>query len=390
MKKVFVIILCLICLTGCSIDKLFNEEKGSKEEQIEKKEEITEEKKKSDIDYGIFNDYYDLALKKVESMTIEEKVGQMIFSRMPSKDVESVIKNYHVGGFIMFGVDFKNKTKNQVINEIKSYQQASSIPLLIGVDEEGGTVVRISSNSNLYPNRFESPQNIYRKYGLDGIIKDTEEKSKLLKDLGLNVNLAPVADLSTNPNDFIYNRTLGKDAKETSEYIKIVVNIYNKNNMGCCLKHFPGYGNNVDTHTGIAIDERDYNTFVENDFLPFKAGIEEGVPSILVSHNIVNSMDSDKPASLSKNVHEILRKDLGFTGIIMTDDLAMDAITLYSDNPYVEAVTAGNDLLITTDYKKTYESILNAVKDKNIDEKIINDSVTRIIAWKYKMGLLEE
>ena len=380
MKKIFLIILCLFCLVGCD-DVVLNDD-------VDSNDEIVDDFKEEKINYGIFDDYYDSAIKMVNKMTLEEKVGQMIFARMPSSGVNEVINDYHVGGFILFGVDFKNKTKNQVINEINSYQ--SDIPLLFGVDEEGGSVVRISSNSNLYPHRFDSPMNIYNKDGMDGIINDTNEKSKLLKELGLNVNLAPVADVSTDKNDFIYDRTLGRDCEEVSEYIREVVKTYNDNNIGSCLKHFPGYGNNVDTHTGIAIDNREYNEFENKDFLPFKAGIEEGVPSILVSHNIVMSMDKDKPASLSLKVHKILRDDLGFTGIIMTDDLAMDAITKYSDDPYVEAVNAGNDLLITTDYKKTYESIIKGVNDGSIDMERINESVTRIIAWKYKLGLMKE
>ena len=223
---------------------------------------------------------------------------------------------------------------------------------------------------------------------MDAIVDDTNNKSELLKELGLNVNLAPVADVSTSSEDFIYDRSFGKSSSETVEYVRNVVTTYNENNMGCTLKHFPGYGNNVDTHTAIAIDNRDYSVFENSDFLPFKAGIDAGAPSILVSHNIVNSMDFSKPASLSKNVHDILRNDLGFTGIIMTDDLAMDAIIMYTDNPYVEAVLAGNDLLITTDYGKTYESIISAVNDGVIDEEIINKAVFRILAWKYKMGLI--
>ena len=380
MKKLLIIILCLLCLVGCD-DVVLNDDVVDKEINNTKEEKIN---------YGIFNDYYDLALKKLNSLSMEEKVGQMIFSRMPSSDVNKAINDYHVGGFILFGVDFNNKTKNQVINEIESYQNSTSIPLLMGVDEEGGSVVRISSNSNLYPHRFESPMDIYNKSGLDGIIKDTEEKSKLLKELGLNVNLAPVADVSTNKNDFIYDRTLGCDAEEVSEYIKTVVKTYNDNNMGSCLKHFPGYGNNVDTHTGIAIDYRDYNIFLDNDFLPFKAGIEEGVPSILVSHNIVNSMDKDNPASLSIKVHQILRNDLGFTGIIMTDDLAMEGVKKYSNNVYVEAVKAGNDLLITSDYEKTYDDIMNAINNNEIDIETINNSALRVLAWKYRLGLIKE
>lgn len=365
MKKLM-FILCLILIVGCSSvkDKEINE--------VDDKEEV----------------YTDKVDKMVKNMSLEEKIGQMLFVRM-SSNAKDVINNYHVGGFIMFGVDFKNKTKDQVINEIKEYQNESKIPLLMGVDEEGGTVVRISSNPNLYKERFKSPQDVYKLKGMEGIIEDTENKANLLKELGLNVNLAPVADVSTNPNDFIYDRSFGARAEDTKEYIKEVVKVYNENKIGSCLKHFPGYGNNVDTHTGIAIDNRDYNTFLASDFIPFKAGIEEGVPSILVSHNIVMSMD-DKPASLSVSVHNILRDDLGFEGVIMTDDLDMGAIKEYSDNPYIDAVIAGNDLLITTDYKKTYETILDGVKNGIIDEEIINESVYRILTWKYDLGIIKE
>ncbi len=380
MKKLLIIILCLICLVGCD-DVVLNDE-------IDNKEVINTKEEK--INYGIFSDYYDLALNKLNSLSVEEKVGQMIFSRMPSSDVDRAVKDYHVGGFVLFGVDFKNKTKKQVIDEIKLIQKSASIPLLLGVDEEGGSVVRISSNSNLYSHRFESPMNIYNESGMNGIISDTNEKSKLLKELGLNVNLAPVADVSTDKNDFIYDRTLGRGAEEVSEYIKNVVKIYNENNIGSCLKHFPGYGNNVDTHTGISIDKRDYSEFESKDFLPFKAGIEEGVPSILVSHNIVMSMDKDMPASISINVHKILRDDLGFTGVIITDDLAMDGVKKYSNNVYVEAVKAGNDLLLTSDYEKTYNDIMDALKNKEIDIEDINNSVLRVLAFKYSLGLLKE
>ena len=379
MKKLLLIISCLCFLVGCD-DVVLNDDVADKE-AINTKEEK--------INYGIFSDYYDLALNKLNSLSVEEKVGQIIFSRMPSSDVDSAVKDYHVGGFVLFGVDFKNKTKGQVINEIKSYQDSASIPLLLGVDEEGGSVVRISSNSNLYSHRFDSPMNIYNKSGMDGIINDTEEKSKLLKELGLNVNLAPVADVSTHKNDFIYDRTLGRDAEEVSKYIKTVVKTYNDNNIGSCLKHFPGYGNNVDTHTGISIDKRDYSEFESKDFLPFEAGIDEGVPSILVSHNIVNSMDS-VPSSLSIRVHKILRDNLGFTGVIITDDLAMDAISKYADSANVEAVKAGNNLLITTDYETSFNDIKEAYNNREIDDIIINKAVFKVLAWKYSLGVLHD
>lgn len=384
MKKIALIFICLFFICGC-----MNENK-----QDEVVDEIKDEEVKLNIpdsynDNGIFIDYYEDAYEKMKSMTMEEKVGQMIFARMPQSGELEAIEKYNIGGFILFGIDFENKTKEEIIDSINLYQESSVIPLLMGVDEEGGSVVRISSNSNLYPNHFQSLRYIYNQSGISGINLDTSNKSILLKELGLNVNLAPVADYSNNPNDFIYDRTVGNNIDETSECIKNIVRIYNENNIGCTLKHFPGYGNNVDTHTGIAIDNRDYNSFLESDFKPFIAGIEEGAPSILVSHNIVTSMDEDNPASLSKKVHDILRDDLDFTGVIMTDDLAMNAITLYTDNPYVSAVLAGNDLLITSDYKKTYDDIIKATLDGVIDEEVINKACFRVLAWKYKLGLLK-
>lgn len=382
-KYILFIIIFLFLFVGCSNKEDNDEIKNLKE--VEVKLNIPD----GYDDYGIFRDSYEKAYSMLENMSLEEKVGQMIFARLPQNNPNDAINNYHVGGFILFGVDFEDRTKEDIIDSINNYQSMSKIPLLIGVDEEGGSVVRISNNSNLYPHKFSSPRYIYNTMGIDGIINDTKEKSKLLKEFGINVNLAPVADYSTDPNDFIYDRSVGNSIDETIEYVSNVVKIYNSNNMGCTLKHFPGYGNNFDTHTGIAIDNRDYNEFLEKDFKPFEVGIKEGAPSILVSHNIVTSMDENVPASLSKNVHDILRNDLNFTGIIMTDDLSMSAITLYTNNPYVEAVLALNDLLITSDYQKTYDDIINAVNNGIINEELINKAVFRILAWKYQMKLGE-
>src|SRR5699024_4347972 len=123
--------------------------------------------------------------------------------------------------------------------------------------------------------------------------------ARLLTSLGLNLNLAPVADVSTDPSDFIYDRTIGRDAQTTAEYIRASVETYLENGLACTLKHFPGYGNNGDTHTGLVYDNRPMETFETSDFLPFKAGIEAGAQCVLVSHNVVTCMDPDVPASLS-------------------------------------------------------------------------------------------
>ena len=326
----------------------------------------------------------------LSTMTVEEKVGQMFFVRCPDTGAVEAVSQYKLGGYILFGRDFKDKTAEQVRNDISSYQSASGVPLLIGTDEEGGTVVRASSNPNLFSHRGLSPQALFAEGGMDSIIQDARQKTVTLLGLGVNVNLAPVADVSTDPNDFIYDRSFGQDAQATAEYVSNVVKTMDAEGIGSVLKHFPGYGNNVDTHTGVAIDERPYETFQTSDYLPFTAGIQAGADAVLVSHNVMSCVDNQLPASLSPAVHNELRSTLGFQGVIMTDDLAMDAVAAYAgdQSPAVMAVKAGNDMIITTDFQTQIPEVVQAVKSGEIDEAQIDQSVTRILQWKYDLGLL--
>jgi beta-N-acetylhexosaminidase len=332
----------------------------------------------------------DKAQNILNNMSLKEKVGQLFFVRCRKDQAVADINKYYLGGYILFGTDFENQSKSSMKKIIKSYQTASEIPLLIGVDEEGGTVNRISKYTAFRSIPFKSPQDLYKKGGYDLIISDTIEKAKLLKSLGINVNLAPVSDVSTNSSDFIYKRSFGKSAKETSKYVTTVVTQMKKQKIGSTLKHFPGYGNNVDTHTGIAIDKRSYSQFEKSDFLPFEAGIKAGADSILVSHNIVTSMDKKYPASLSKKVHRILREDLNFKGVIMTDDLSMDAIKKYTgdEEAAVQAIIAGNDLVIASNFDVQIPAVLSAIKSGKITENRINESVYRVLTWKLSLGLI--
>ena len=326
-------------------------------------------------------------------MTLEEKVGQVFFVRCPAENAVEDVRAYHLGGYILFGRDTKDKTANELIQAIQRYQDNAAIPLLIGVDEEGGTVVRVSSNPHLRSERFASPQRLYDFGGMERIAADAREKDVLLKALGFNVNLAPVADVSTDPNDFIYARSFGQDGAATAEYISTVTAQMAADGMGSVLKHFPGYDDNEDTHTGIAVDKRPYEDFVNGDFLPFSAGFESGgdATAVLVSHNIVECMDEALPASLSPNVHRILREELWFDGVVMTDDLAMEAVSAYAGDGAVAvmALEAGNDLVLTTDYRTQIPKVIAAVENGDLDEAVINTACRRVLRWKQALGLLE-
>ena len=332
----------------------------------------------------------DINLKKAKellsTMTLEEKIGQMFFIRCMKDSALEDLQNYKVGGFILFDNNIKDETKESLTQTLSNYQSNSKIKLLIGIDEEGGIVNRLSWYPEFRAVPFYSPQELYNEGGYPLIASDTKEKAELLKSIGINMNLAPVCDVSVNPNDFIYPRTFGMNALETSKYIETVVNTMNENKIGSALKHFPGYGNNVDTHTGISVDERSYESFQNSDFLPFKAGAS----SILVSHNIVKSMDANLPASLSPSVHKIIRNDLKFDGVIMTDDLQMSAIKEYigDSTSAVLAIIAGNDLIIASDFDVQIPSVLESIRAGEIQEERINESVLRILKLKFDLGII--
>lgn len=332
----------------------------------------------------------DVIEKTINHMTLEEKVGQMFIVRLPEKDALTAIDQYHLGGYILYARDFRNHTKESATSMIKSYQDNSKIPMLIGVDEEGGTVNRVSLYPAFRNSPFRSPQEVYKSGGWEMITSDAIEKSKLLRSLGINVNFVPVVDVSENPNDYIYNRSFGSDADMTAQYAKKVVKAMHKEHIEPVLKHFPGYGNNVNTHTGIAHDTRSYEQFETSDFIPFQEGVKAGANIILVSHNIVHSMDDKYPASLSPKVHKILRETLSFDGVVVTDDLYMEGITQYvkKEEAAILAVQAGNDLICCTDFQTQILAVVSAVKDGRISEERINSSVRRILKLKKEMGIL--
>lgn len=332
------------------------------------------------------------AVNILKSMTLEEKAGQMFLVCVSSSTAsEDNIAAYHPGGYLFFADFFESRDPNSVKNTIASYQKASAVPMLMAVDEEGGTVVRVSKFPAYRSSPFASPQDLYEHGGLDRIRTDTVEKSDLLLALGINVNLAPVCDMTADQQSFIYPRTLGKDKQETANYVSAVVEEMKARKIGSALKHFPGYGNNEDTHTGIATDNRSYETFVTDDFLPFRAGIAAGAPCVLMSHNIVSCMDADRPASLSRDAHNILRKELGFDKVVLTDDLGMDGVQGYSggENIAVSAVMAGNDLLCSADYEEQIPAVCRAVEEGKIPMEQIDRSVLRILQWKEDLGLLD-
>lgn len=343
------------------------------------------------------NTYSDPAEKQareiIENMTLYEKVGQMLLYYIPKEEPLMKMRRWQFGGYILFSRNFEGSTPQQTREEIAQYQDGAKIPAFIAVDEEGGGVNRVSQYSQYRSEPFGSSARIYARSGWQGIVDDARDKSLFLKDLGINTVLAPVADVPYSRSDYIYGRAFSTNADDVSTYIEKTVRTMNENDFISCVKHFPGYGNNSNTHTGSSVDERSWQSFEQRDLLPFKAAVDAGVPFIMVSHNIIEDFDSGVPASLSSRLHKYIRNDMGFDGIIICDGLGMSGVKEYvggdKGEAAVQAVMAGNDMLCATDVGVQLRAIVKAIDDGRIDIEQIEDSVTRILMIKIKYGLIE-
>ena len=326
----------------------------------------------------------------LSGMTLEQKAAQMMLVGITDEKTAQQAAADGVGALCMFAKPYNGKTKEQVRTMHAAIQAKAAVPVIISADEEGGSINRLSINKNLRSSPFPTGKDLFTAGGWDAVISGTREKSELMLDLGLNVNLAPVCDVPLDKSNYIYNRCFSLDAQETADYIRRVVTQMKRDGLGSVLKHFPGYGGSVDTHKQTGYDNRDYSAFESGDFLPFIAGIQAGADAVMVSHNIVKCMDDKNPASLSPAVHQILRSTLGFNGVVISDDLGMNAITNFTGgkNPAVAAVQAGNDLVAFADYKKSVAAIVSAVNSGQIPQSQIDTSVLRILRWKQSLGLL--
>lgn len=330
----------------------------------------------------------------LEKMTDEEKVGQLFLCRNPKTEDDALrlVRDLHVGGIIFFARDFADSTPEKFRALVDKYNENADIGLLTAVDEEGGSVCRVSLYKAFRDEKFASPAELYDTGGIDAITNDASDKSDFLLNIGINFNICPVADVSTDEGDFIYARSLGENAEKTAEYVSAVIEKMNERGIVSALKHFPGYGSCEDTHTGIAYDRRELSSLEENDFPPFAAGIAAGAPIVLVSHNVVTALDGDRPASLSKKVIDLLRGDFGFSGVVMTDDLSMGAIKDFTDggDAAVSAVLAGCDLLCSSDPAAQYGAVLEALRNGTIPRERINEAAERILRLKQKYNILKE
>ena len=372
LKKIILLLITLILFSACNHKEEIYIPVNQEEEEIKEEIVLTKEEE-------ILN-----------SMTLEEKIGQLFIVRYENIDEEDEVKQYQLGGITFYGKDFRYEDKDSIIELINSLQSDVKIPMFMSVDEEGGSVARVSRWYQYRSEIFLSPRDYYEQGGLDLVLQMEEEKAQLLSSLGLNMNLSPVADISDKPGAFMYDRSLGEDAYTTAEFVCRTAKISADYGVGSVIKHFPGHGNNTDTHFYTTRDTRSLEELKENDLIPFQAAMDDGYSAVMIGHTVVEALDDEYPASLSKKVHDYIRKQMSFDGVIMPDALDMDTVSssFNGENVAVLAIMAGNDILCTSEYKEQYEAVLQAVKDNKISIEQIDESVLRILRWKLQLGII--
>ena len=329
--------------------------------------------------------------KILQSMTLEEKVGQMImvgvYGTEMNPDINYLMNEYKVGGIIFYDRNMENQAQvKKFSQEIQdtALNLGKKIPLFIALDEEGGRVARMKHDLTPPPSQEEIGQS-----GDYNLAKESAKNiSKKLRAIGVNVNFAPVADVGSNNTRYFSN-----NADIVAEFVENAAEGYEAENFFYCLKHFPGIGKSkVDPHKDISTVDVDRKTLDDEDLLPFRKVIAEHDNSrfmVMAGHLIYPAIDPDNAASLSPLIiTDILRKELNFKGVIITDDLDMGAVSNYSDIESIvkQTIKSGVDIvLICHKYelqKKARDEILNKVKRGEITEERINDSVRRILKMK--------
>ncbi len=336
---------------------------------------------------------------KLEEMSIEQKAGQVVVCGIDGYEIDdeftSLVKDKYVGGVILFSRNIESTEQlTKISNSIKNTAY-DDFPLLIGMDEEGGNVSRLPDDVKSLPSAYSIAQCGNDKY----CYESGEIIGKQLSAFGISTGFSPDLDIWSNPdNTVIADRSYGNNAEDVSKYAIQTMNGIMSQNIITVGKHFPGHGDTLeDSHYSLPVVTKTKEELENFEFLPFKKAIEQNIPAIMVAHLLCTEIDADNPSSLSKTiVTDILKKDLKFDGVVLTDDLTMDAIDdKYSiEQAAVMALNAGCDMLLVcheyNNAENVIDSIISAVKNNELDEERLDDAVLHILKMKSKYNINNE
>lgn len=334
---------------------------------------------------------------KIAEMSLEDKVaGLFIVTPEAITGVSTVVQagdgtrqaleRYPVGGLIYFKKNIKSE--EQLKTMLENTVQYAKYPLFLAVDEEGGTLVSRILSAGLGP-AVDSAEAIGAGGDPQAAYQAGLTIGSTLAGLGFNLDFAPVADVANVENSVMKERSFGSDAVLVAEFVTSMSRGIEESGVSSCLKHFPGLGcTTEDTHDGIVSTDRTLEQFTGEEFVVFQAGIDAGADMIMVGHALAPEVTGDNlPCTFSRTlVTDILREQMNYDGVVITDALNMTAISEYygAGEAACRALLAGCDmLLMPEDFKAALEGVIEAVQNGNIDEQRINDSLRRVYRIKY-------
>ncbi|MBB4824346.1 beta-N-acetylhexosaminidase [Sporosarcina luteola] len=389
MRNWWIIILILILLiSGCSREK---EDEAVPSEM----KSVSFEERTLPRDFSIPDTAP--ADRFIEQLTVEEKIGQLFIfgfeGNQFSPELNAMIQQHHIGGLILLGKNVSPPLDIiKILNDAKAANQDNQIPLFLSVDEEGGRVSRLPKGIRKLPaaekiGKQNDPQLNYRT---------GEYLAELLHAFGYNMNYAPVMDVRSNPsNPVIGDRAYATNAHTVADLGIETMNGMKDNGVIPVIKHFPGHGDtSVDSHESLPVVDKGLEELARTEFMPFQQAIDAGADVVMVAHVVYPALDPKWPASMSGRViNDLLREQMGFQGVVITDDLTMGAIT--NDHSVSEAALqsflAGSDLLLIAgdydDQLQTIQLFSQAIASGVISEERLNDSVRRILTLKEAYGL---
>ena len=353
-----------------------------------------------DTDLNKSNRQVDKIKQQIDNMTLDEKIGQLITVGIDGyildDNAKDLIESKKVGGIILFKNNVNDSNQLlQLINSIKETNSTNKTPIFISVDEEGGRVNRFPKEIKALPSNKivgnKNDSNLAYDIGKD--------IGYALSSFGYNMDFAPVLDINSNPNNTVIgDRAFSSDKNIVANLGANEIKGFKSSNVICVAKHFPGHGDTAtDSHYSLPIINKTIEQLQDLEFVPFKKAIEEKVPAIMVSHILLPNVDNTNPASMSKTIiTDILRKDLNFDGVVVSDDMTMGAITNDYDisEACIKAINAGTDLLLVChgydNEVKVINSIKEAVNNKIISMDRIDESVYRILSLKENYKLSDE
>ncbi len=341
----------------------------------------------------------DTIKNKINNMSLDQKIGQLLIGGFNGYTVDSntekLINEKYLGGFILFQRNVKDSNQLlELTNNLKSLNKDNIAPLFISADEEGGDVTRMPDEIKKLPsNSFIGKVNDENfSYNIGKTL------GRKLNAFGLNMDYAPVLDINSNPN----NPVIGVRSFGDNESIVTILGINTMEGIKSqkvipVIKHFPGHGDTyVDSHIGLPVVNYDLKRLNDFELVPFKAAIAAGADTIMTAHILLPKLDPKYPATLSYNIiTNLLRKDIGFDGVVITDDMTMGAILKNYDigDAAVKAINAGADIILVShkyeNIQKVISSIKEAVLNKTITEDRVNESVYRILSLKEKYKLTD-